>query len=827
MKVSLQWLEDFVTFTEKNPAVIAERLTEGMGEIDEIIEKGKLLDHCCVGKILSIQKHPNADKLSLCIVETDKGKKNVVCGGTNIREGMLVAFAHVGATVKWHGTDMMTLTRTNIRGQESEGMICASDELGIEDMFPKKDQKEIIDLTSHQSRVASRESPFAIRQYTSLREALGLNDIVFHIDNHAITHRPDLFSHIGVARECVALGLAKWKKGKGSQFSILNSQFPKTPLPFSLKNDVPSLVPHYLGCLISIDGLGETPEWMKKRLEVTGWRPVSLPVDITNYVTMETGMPLHSFDADDLKGTVHIRTTSEGEEIVTLDEKKRRLPKGAIVLSDDEGIFDLLGIMGGLRSSTKDSTRTIFLHSAVIDPVSIRRTIIATGHRTDASTVYEKGILPVTAEAGFARALELLLEHAPGATIASAKATWGKIPAAKTLTFSPDRVRSMIGMDISDKEIVKALEGLEFTVKSGQQSAVSSQRRTSRESRVASRNLVVTVPLHRRDITGEHDIVEEVARITGYQSIHITAPFGELTLPRRDHRLHMLRDALKEQGFCELLPLSLTGPQSLRKAGLSVQSPARIGNPIGEEVSLMIPAFLPSLLEHAERNILTAGEWLLTFAWGHVFPDTGKEIAELSMVAYAPEGSNDLEKEPFLILKRALGIAFAAVNTSIEVSTLAHVSQWMHPGRAGGIRIAGREMGTIAEVHPDVASRFGLRGRSAVATISLQTVFTETGTAKVASPLPSLPAISYDITVPAKHDIHVGPLLQKLRGAHELLEHIDVVSLYAPKATNMYNMSLRCTYRSRDRTLTENEAKQAHGVVLAELARGLGLPSIA
>src|SRR3990167_5013344 len=338
MKLSLEWLSEFVTFTTTDPEEIARRLTAHVGEVDDVEIQGKYLKDCCVGKVSNLRKHPGADKLNLCNVETDRGVKNIVCGGTNLREGMLVAFAHVGATVK-HGDEKMTLKEAKIRGEKSEGMICAAEELELKDMFPAKKEdgeRPVIEL-----KVESGKWKVGM----SLKEALGMDDVIFHIDNHAITHRADLFSHIGFARECVAIGLAEWKK----EPKMPSFTFPKTALPFALKVENPKLMPRYCACLIAIDGLGVTPDWMKKRLIATGSRPVNLPVDITNFVMMEIGVPLHSFDAGDIKGNVTMRASKKGESIVTLDQVKRALPEGALILEDDGGIFDLLGIMGGDR----------------------------------------------------------------------------------------------------------------------------------------------------------------------------------------------------------------------------------------------------------------------------------------------------------------------------------------------------------------------------------------------------------------------------------------------------------------------------------------------
>ena len=574
MRISLDWLKDFADFLEKDPRAIAERLTSSVAEVEEIEALDAHLTGCCVGKVLSISRHPNADKLHLCDVRTDRGVKRVVCGGTNLREGMRVAFAHAGARVKTEKGELLELTKAKIRGEESDGMICASVELDLASRFPPRpDQgaRPVIDLGEGNEGVGK---PLAAH--------LGMDDTVFHVDNHAITHRADLFSHKGFARECVALGLARWKKRKPER----EPTFPRTPLPFTFKLDAQKAVPRYLGCALAIEGLGRTPDWMVRRLEAVGMRSVSLPVDITNYVTVETGAPLHSFDSGDFRGAVHFRTAREGETIVTLDHVSRTLNGGALVLSDDEGIFDLMGIMGGLRSSTKGGTRAVYLHAASVDPVAIRRTIIATGHRTDAATIYEKGVPPVVAEEGFFRALALFLELVPGARITSRLASWGKNGRGKPIMLPMDRVRSMLGVEIGGREMRKILSGLEFETKARREALRPFDRAQDRQGSGQAGGgkqeaMEVIPPLHRLgDITGEHDLIEEIARIYGYDRIEPRLPDAPMRLPARDRRMHVMRESLRENGGIETVPLSFVSPDLLSRARMDGTDVLRVSNPL-------------------------------------------------------------------------------------------------------------------------------------------------------------------------------------------------------------------------------------------------------
>ncbi len=822
MKISLEWLGDYVTWIEHDPLKIADRLTLRTAEVEEVEVQGKLLEHCCVGEVLSVERHPSADRLSVCTVQTDKGKKTVVCGGTNVRSGMLVAFAHVGATVKWHGEGLQTLERVKIRGVDSEGMICAAEELELETMFPPKKEdgeRPVVDFSQ------LRATSYELRVGSSLRDALALTDVVLHLNNTALTMRPDLFSHIGVARECVALGLAKWKK----EPALATAKFPKTK-GITMHVECAALVPRYLGCTIDIDAIDETPSWMKRRLMALGLRPINLPVDITNYVASEIGVPLHSFDIDDLRGDIHLRLSKKGESITTLDGVERSLPDGALVLSDGQGIFDLLGIMGGLRSSTKASTRHIYLHAAALDPATIRRAVMATGHRTDAATVYEKGVAPITTEQGFFRALTLMLELMPGALIASSlenKGTNGKVSA---IALSLDRVHQLLGAAIGEKTIVKILTDLGCTVEETRDKRQETSKRKNKKSlHLASCILHVSIPAHRlRDLRGEHDLIEEVGRVYGYENIQDAMPVAPIQIPKRDERLHKIRDALKAANFFEIVPLSFVSPELLRRCATATENAIAIENPLGEETSLLQTSTLPHLLTHAQQNFLGAQGPLKTFHCAHVFEKGKQEHLELGLLVSA-KAATDLVHDPFLIAKENLLNACNDAGYELSIVLPSATPPFAHPGRCAALLHQKKECGWIFEIHPAIRSAFDLPHRCAAIILNLTSLLKDSPLQKIAAPLPAFPAVTYDETIARSHTQSIEKLLQTSRAASTLLEDVHIHDLYQSKNSVIpsvveerlipnYNVTFRFTYRAQDRTLTEEEAKVEHGRVMAKMA---------
>lgn len=780
MKISLRWLSDYIDFSLQDPQGISDAITAHTAEVDEVEVQGVLLGSCCVGKVLSITKHPNADKLQLCEVLTDKGAKPVVCGGTNLREGMRVAFAHTGARVKWHGEEMMTLEPVKIRGEKSEGMICAAEELGIETQFPECTGHDIVDLGDGDEDVGK-----------PLQEYLGLIDTILHIDNHAITHRADLFSHIGFARECVAMGIATWKPGKKPselQFDR-DLQFTSDSIPFDFVIEEEHLMPRYCACVIEIDDLGETPNWMRERLEAVGWRCLSTAVDITNFVATEIGVPLHSFDADDIVGTVHMRKAKEGEKLTTLDKKERDLPEGALILSDDEGVFDLLGIMGGLRSSTKETTRRIYLHSASIDTVSIRKAIIGTGLRTDAGTVYEKGVPHVTTEMGFFRAAQLMLQLMPGARIVSELESVGDNGEGSPIELSLPRTQSLLGAEVTAAAAKDMLRSLDFTV-AGTEDV-----------------LTVTPPLHRLgDIEGPHDLIEEVGRIYGYNNIEASLPEASIVPPERETRVHSLRDALQDDGYLELLPLSLLGPDLLQKCSLDPEVCVGIANAIGKETSLLTPSTLPALLEHAETNLAQVPNTLRTFHVSKVFTE-GKDDHTQFGALITKKQSASLKEDAFLELKQQLQTSLAVAGYELSLVPSTDTPPFGNPTRTAVLQVDGKDVGLLFTVADSVCNSFGIPSGAAGAVINIDALLEIPAETTVFSRLPNFPEVSYDITVDYSHEKSVGDLLGKIRESSDLLESAEVVDLYG-KQEGDYKLTLRCVYRSSEKTLTEQEAKK-------------------
>jgi phenylalanyl-tRNA synthetase beta chain len=494
---------------------------------------------------------------------------------------------------------------------------------------------------------------------------------------------------------------------------------------------------------------------------------------------------------------VHIRTAKKGEKIKTLDDVDRVLPEGAIVLSDSKGVFDLLGIMGGLRSSTKATTKNLYLHAAIVDPVSIRKAIIATGHRTEASTVYEKGIPRVFAEIGFLRALELILEHVPGARITSTMENAGKDDVRKVVTMPVDMVQKLTGANITAAQTKKILSDLGCTVTA------------------TKKDMKVMPPAWRNDLLLPQDIVEEVARIYGYAKIPAAMPEASTALPPRSFALHQIRDALKSQKFTELIHLAFTSPQIIRASGSDPAKAVSIENPIGEELSLMRMSLLPAMLETVSRQLTqTDLPHIAVYEHGHVFAEK-KESHEIALVI-AARSDTGITNDPFLMTKRALADATAATGYALTFGAAKNIPSSAHAGRIADVIAGGAIIGQIYEVHPAIRKSFDLPARAAAAVINLGSLFKVSSTVMLAKAIPLFPAIIFDETVPLSSAHAQQSLVTRLQRIDPLLESVTVRDYYAQGTSR--NVTFRFTYRSAGRTLTQQEVDAVHKKVLAELA---------
>ena len=786
MKISLDWLGDFIEITEKDHQKIKDIITECSAEIETMEPQGGDLDNVVVGKVVEISKHPNADALQLCKVNDGQSTIQVVCGGSNLKEGMLCIFAKIGAVVKWHGSEVVKMEKAKIRGEESFGMICASEEVGLEDMFPKESEKEIVDLSHLNLKVGQ-----------PLAKALGLDDVVIDVDNHAITNRSDLFSHRGFAREFVACGLAKWKKNEVFKPSISNS-----PSPVELKIEDKEAASHYMSVYMTGIEVKESPEWMKKRLVACGVNPISNIVDITNYVMLELGMPMHAFDVDQVKGKKWtMRKAKKGEKIVTLDEQQHELNGGEVVLDDGNELFDLCGIMGGHSSGINQSTNSVILHAPVYHPTLIRQGMRGLGHVSDAAIIYEKGVDPALAGDGLYRTMELILELCPNAKVASKVTDIWNIPQEeRVIELSIEQSNLLIGVDVPEKQIETILGDIGFELEKN------------------SGGYKVTVPTYRHnDVHREADLIEEIARIYGFNNIPYQTPVKpiEPVAPSKDRRyLREIKEQLTAQGFDEIYTFAFQGPELIGKCGMEVTDEMiEIENPISADMSLMKTNLLPRMMETIANNL----RYKNSFA-----------LFEQNKV-YVRKSDSDWEERPALIMA-GVNVDFRVVQGSVEslgiqvlpvkekTKVPAH-----HPGRVGELVVRGKRVGTIYEVHPQIRKNFDIKPNVVIAELDLQAILDmNIDTRKKYQELSKYPSVQLDISMLIPKRNLAGDYMKAIQKTDQkLITGVDLIDEYTGDkiAEDKRGLTYSITYQAADRTLTEAEVEAVHKQVLERLKK--------
>lgn len=813
MKLSFNWLKKYVSLPGSVSAEeVAEKLKLATVEVEGIERQGELLGNVVVGKVIKAEKHPQADKLTLCQVDIKTEKLQIVCGGSNVREGMLVALAKIGAKVKWHGeVELVELKPTAIRGIESFGMICGANEIGLETMFPPKEEKEIIDLTG-------RTGDKFIGK--PLAEALDLHDIIFEIDNKSLSNRPDLWGHYGMAREVAALF---GKTVKEYESKKIDSKKPSINLQVEVGDK--KLCPRYMAVAIGGIKIAESPDWMRKELTAAGLRPINNIVDITNYILLDLGQPMHAFDAAQLAGNkeqgtkIVVRRAEKDEVLTLLDDSQIELSSDDLVIADSEKPLALAGVMGGKYSGISDKTETIIFESANFSPSAIRKTSTRLGIRTDSSARFEKSLDPNWCEMALRRAVELTLKFCPGASVVSEVIDNANFSLATgPIIVEKNIFEKKLGVRIADKEIVKILTSLGFAVKD------------------KGEKLSVTIPTWRatKDISIAEDLVEEVARVWGYDKIISTMPAFKIIPPAKNSLL-FLKNTISEilvrgYSFDEVYNYSFISPEQIKAVG-GKENYIELDNPLSKEKPFLRRSLLPNMIENAVKNI-EFFDSVRIFETGKIFwPEMPGMRADENGGELLPRQDNFVcalyaakkDSTPFTHIRRILETIMDSQHLNFSVEELKSPAAWMHPTRSGEIIAADDAIGTIYEINPVVADKFGLQCRSAVLEINLDTVARLSSEEKAAEyrPLPEFPEVIRDIAFVVEKNISHDEIVIGVKNIDPLIKKIELFDLFEGKnvSEGKKSVAYRLTFADPSRTLNSGEVDKAVEKVTAELKK--------
>ncbi len=588
MRLSLNWLKEFVDIpTDISPQRLGELLTVRMCEVEKFECEANAFKNMVVGKIVEVNSHPNADKLRVCTVDVGGKNATIVCGGENVKPNLLVAVAMPGSMVRWHGQgDLIELKDAEIRGVASFGMICAEEEIGLPVMTPQKGIT-IADIGYICKKLKLPEPTAG----TPLASAINKDDVIFEVDNKSITHRPDLWGHYGMAREFSAfLG----KKLKPLKF---NNIFPQSGESVKVELAQSEISARFMSAIITGIKVGPSPLWIQQRLTACGMRPVNNIVDITNYVMLELGHPLHAFDRRVIgNDSFVIRFAKDGEVIETLDHKKRTLTSADALVTNGQTALALAGIMGGLNSEITADTTEIVLEVACWNPVMVRKTSQRQNLRSEAASRFEKSLDPEYTGFAFDRAVQLILKYCRGSTLSGpATDIYSMRPQLPSILLNTEKANRMIGTNLSEKEISGYLKALQFGVQ--------------KESKGVLR---VTVPSWRatKDISIEEDLVEEIARAHGYENLEphaVSLPIKAPIVDKERQAMQRARAILAlALGFNETLTYSFYGERELEEF-LIKNSPLesthyQVQNPLSLDQTHLRISLIPNLAKAAARN---------------------------------------------------------------------------------------------------------------------------------------------------------------------------------------------------------------------------------
>ena len=780
MNCSKKWLNEYVALTVTDKE-FSDAMTMSGSMVEGIHDQHEGIANVVVGKVLSIARHPDSDHLWVCQIDVGSEQVQIVTGAQNVSEGDLVPVAKDGSTL----VGGVEIKVGELRGVASQGMLCSLKELG---------------LTLHNFPYAIEDGIFILQEDCApgddICAAIGLDD---HVAEFEITpNRPDCLSMIGIAREAAAvfgkplmLHTPEVKGGAGNIFDHLDIDI-----------EDGALCPRYTARMVKNVKIQPSPRWMRERLHAAGVRPINNVVDITNYVMLEYGQPMHAFDFSCVEGgNICVRPARTGESLTTLDGKPHALETDMLVIADENRPVAVAGVMGGENSEIVGDTAMVVFESANFNGISIRKTAFRLGMRTDASARYEKGLDAMLTMIAVNRACELVELLGCGEVLDGVIDVIAADKFPTVLDLQADKINALLGTDISAEAMSGYLTTLGFTVD----------------------GTIVTVPSWRADVETYADLAEEVARLYGYNNLPATLMRGETTmggLTPAQLAQRQVNQLCRSMGYSEILTYSFTSPAYFDKIGLAAADPLRdtltILNPLGEDTSIMRTTALPSMLEMLGRNENYRNTAAKLFELATVYKkdgsDLGCERITISMGAYG-EGTD------FFSVKGEAEALLGSMN--VEKVTYQPLSDnpSYHPGRCAAIYCGDTCLGIIGQAHPAIAPNFGLSSAAFVVQLDFQTLLAVRAPEALYQPLPKFPAVTRDIAVVCDLSVTVGALTAAIECAGKLLVGVKLFDIYTGTgvAEGKKSVAFSLKLQSPARTLTDAEADGEIAAILAAL----------
>ncbi|KIL43787.1 phenylalanine--tRNA ligase subunit beta [Jeotgalibacillus soli] len=792
MFVSYKWLQDYVDLSGITPEELAEKITRSGIEVEGVEVPGKGLENVVVGHVLSCEKHPEADKLNKCLVDVGEEEPvQIICGAANVAKGQKVAVAKVGAVLPGN----FKIKKAKLRGEVSMGMICSLQEIGVEGKLVPKEFADGIYNFPNNAIVG-----------TSAIEALNLDDSILELS--LTPNRSDAMSMLGVAYEVAAI-LDREVKLPELEYKTVSEEASSV---VSVDVEAKEENPLYLAKVIRNVRIAHSPLWIQNRLMAAGIRPHNNVVDITNYVLLEYGQPLHAFDLDRLEtNKLVIRLANEGETIETLDDAKRVLEPHQLVITNGKTPVALAGVMGGANSEVTDQTTNVILESAYFLPSSVRQTSKDHGLRSEASSRFEKGVDPNRVKLAAERAAQLLALYADGEVLNGTVAFDQLDKNEKSISIELEKINRVLGMSLTTDEVLDLFRRLQF------------------DAKAKDEMITVSAPTRRGDLVIEEDLIEEVARLYGYDHIPMTLPVhssnpGGLTPHQQKRRL--VRQVLEGAGMMQTITYSLTNDAKAKEFALDVREPVKLLMPMSEERSNLRLSIVPQLLESVTYNAARQLDSVAYYETGSVFlQEEGVVLPrEEEHLAGALTGLWQYhawqgEKKPvdFYVAKGLLDALWERLDLADHIRYEKSTEENLHPGRTAAIMLNGKKIGFVGQVHPFKQKELDLK-ETYVFEVNLEPVFnTEIGELRYQT-IPRFPSVTRDIALVVDREVLGGTLESIIKEAGgSLLKSVKLFDLYEGEhmENDKKSLAFSLIYMDPERTLTDEEVVKTHDKVLS------------
>lgn len=797
MKTSVDWLKEYCDINVSNKE-LADILTLTGSKVETVEEKGENIKNVVVGKILSIEKHPDADKLIVTKVDVKTEILQIVTGANNIKVGDIVPIAKDGSELP----NGVKIKKGALRGVESNGMMCSVGELGLDlANYPGQIDHGIMILGES----------YADKLGEDITEVLNLKECI--IDFEITSNRPDCFSIEGLGRETAA-SLKTEFKAPHRHLENLNIPNVDNIEGLTVNISEPDLCYRYIARVVKNVKIKESPEWLKRRLIACDVRPINNIVDITNYVMLELGQPMHAFDINSIEGkTIDVRRATENEKITTLDGVERTLDEKMLVIADAKKPVAVAGVMGGENSEIEEDTTTVVFESAVFNGPSVRITAKKLGLRTDASGLYEKGLARDHAEKVINRAIELVELLEAGEPVQQKIDVYPVKEELPVVDLDVERINNLLGISISEQEMLDIFKRLELKVENGK----------------------VYPPYFRRDLILLNDIAEEVIRFYGYDKLGTTlvksdATLGERTKSQKQENLY--RVVLSNIGFSEICTYGFINRKDLENTNISYEAIEKeiikIKNPLSEDYTIMRPSTVPSMMKTLGINNSKKNETVKLFDISKRYRDIKQDIekgevpVEEKILTLGMYGENI----DFYYLKGIIENLLETVGLTMYDIVKENSNKIYHPGRCANLKVGNDVFVTFGEIHPIASENFDIQNRVYVAEINMDKVAKYARVNRKYTPIPKFPAVERDIALVVDENIEVGQIERIIKKkAKKLLETVELFDIFrsAEKlGENKKSVAYALKFRIADRTLTDEDVNPVMKDILNELEKSLG-----